>query len=85
MQQKQLKRPYLAPEITTVEFAVERGLQGSGPTVNPQIELNNLQMGKFQNNEYFMGSSMDDFSGYFVTPPGQSGSGEGSSYFPTVF
>lgn len=35
MQNKQLKRPYFPPEITAVEFRVERGLETSGGTQLP--------------------------------------------------
>jgi hypothetical protein len=38
MQKKQIKRPYLAPELTVVDFRVERGLQTSQVEVKPTTD-----------------------------------------------
>lgn len=56
MQKKQIKRLYLAPELTVVDFRVERGLGQSVPDTD--IQLNGLQLGPQNLNEtgeFYMG------------------------------
>jgi hypothetical protein len=74
MQNKQLKRPYFPPEITTVEFRVERGLETSDP-VQLQIEQQSEQLGLALTYQYFMNGQnvpLNDGRGFegFNTPTG---------------
>ena len=83
MQKEQQKRPYLAPEIISVEFSVEKGMVGSS-----DIEYNGNGVKAFedefgmmmfissQNNPgAYMGNQMGYFgSGSFAAPGGGSSS-----------
>lgn len=71
MQKEQQKRPYLAPEIISVEFSVERGMNAT--SVPQEAELGVMQIGYLNSainpNNLFMGGPMTDLSGggYFGT------------------
>lgn len=86
MQKKQIKRPYLAPELTVVDFKVERGLQTSVPV---EAELGAMQIGYLNStlnpNNLYMGGPMSDLSrgGYFGYGEysGPSGAPSGGGYF----
>lgn len=71
MQKEQQKRPYLAPEIISVEFSVEKGMNASVPQ---EAELGNMQIGMIDEYERYlrMGEGM--------TQLGVGGTGSGS-YF----
>lgn len=79
MQKEQQKRPYLAPEITTVEFWVERGMEGSEVEVTPAT-LGVMQIGVINGMNLYMGDAMQNGSGYFSSGSSYSG-GSGGGYF----
>lgn len=56
MKNIQIKKPYVAPELTVVDFKVERGLGTSAD--DKSIQLNELQLGPQNLNEtgeFYMG------------------------------
>lgn len=84
MQKKQIKRPYLAPEITAVDFKVERGLQTSQIEVKPTtdaLEAYYMSLGLTpeQIAQYYGSGMPQGNSGYFMS--GGNGSVDGGGYF----
>lgn len=80
MQKIQQKRPYLAPEITVVDFKVERGLESSAVQVKAtQDEMlqyySLLGLSQEQYNRFYGSTMPGGNSGYF------SGGGSEGSYF----
>lgn len=81
------KTPYLAPQLTVVEFQVERGYSESAyeisaGMVGKENDLHTLMVfgaSQGQADNYMGNSGMDYFSGsgYFTS----SGTGDGSGYF----
>ena len=93
MQKEQIKRPYFPPEITTVEFRVERGMQASpnqvelgvqGTLIEEMMYFSALQQG---HNGSRMGGQMSSgnyfgFGDFIPNPDGGDYSGpSGASYF----
>lgn len=88
MQKEQQKRPYLAPEIISVEFSVERGMNAT--SVPQEAELGVMQIGYLNDalnpNNLYMGGPMSDLStggyfGYGEYSPGHSPAPSGGGYF----
>ena len=69
MQNKQLKRPYFPPEITAVEFRVERGLTGSEVQVHDGNGVKAFEQDEFLmmfiSSQQNSGARMGDQMGYF--------------------
>jgi len=87
MQKIQQKRPYLAPEITVVDFKVEVGQAASVPV---EAELGVMQIGYLngERNPYnlYMGDGMNDLTNHGYFGYGEYGSGplgapSGGGYF----
>ena len=68
MKNIQIKKPYVAPELTVVDFRVERGMNASVPV---KAELDLMQIGYIQNegnqSNLYAGDPMSDLGtgGYF--------------------
>lgn len=90
MQKEQRKKPYIAPEIVSVDFSVERGLNASVPQ---EAQLGDMQIGMIDEMERYLrmgdgmtqlgvGTGSNSYFGY-----GEYGSGGGfgtgdGGYFP---
>ena len=92
MQKEQLKRPYFPPEITAVEFRVERGLTvsmetyyGNGIKAVEQDELLMMFISSQQNSGARMGEQMGYYgSGSFIAPGSSPAPAPGNGgYFGT--
>ena len=61
MKNIQIKKPYVAPELTVVDFRVERGMNASVPV---EAELDLMQIGYIQNegnqSNLYAGDPMSD-------------------------
>ena len=89
MQNIQLKKPYLAPEIVSVDFKVERGMQGSPSQVElgvkGQEDDQYMYFGALQRDH--QGSRMGDqmfsgnYFGEFTPGEGPSGAGYFGGYY----
>jgi hypothetical protein len=78
MQKKQIKRPYLAPELTVVDFRVERGMQQS---ISPEQEISNEELLRHAWDNYRMQNNYQQAMDQWGTGWTTSGSG-GSSPSP---
>jgi hypothetical protein len=84
MQKNQLKKPYLAPELTVVDFRVERGMEHS---VQSEVEIANdynnetlqrmINMGIIaeENKSFYLNNAPNNNAGYFME------NSDGSGYF----
>lgn len=95
MQKEQLKRPYLAPEIVSVAFKVEKGMDGSDsgrvqvkdPTENQGYSLlggmQRGQQGDRTGSQFGMGGYFggDMGYGYVESAGGYFGGGSEGGYF----
>jgi hypothetical protein len=89
MQNKQLKRPYFPPEITTVEFRVERGLQTSevqvsgydNQTINQLISLGIISQQDADAGFYGNGMPSGNVGYFSGTGNGQDRGGYFGAYF----
>ena len=73
MQKIQLKKPYLAPELTVVDFKVERGLQASiSPEQEIQLRIQSEMMGMGLVERYAQQNDGRGFEG-FQTATGNGG------------
>lgn len=62
------KKPYFAPTVQVVEFAVEQGLMGSTET-EPEVEIEGLYLGfvpiEGMGNDVYAGNQMTQSDSYF--------------------
>ena len=80
------KKPYLPPQLTVVEFQVERGYSESdievkNPTVDSDVAQNLLGISASDYSNYYSSGLPSGNSGYFSG----SGTGDGGGYFGTYF
>ena len=79
MKNIQIKKPYVAPELTVVDFRVERGLETSGEVEIPPQQQDLGALIIFMNqegnrNDLAMGDQMEDLgNSYFGTDGPETG------------
>ena len=87
MEKNNKKLPYLAPELTTVEFAVELGNNATSVEVNPNYDemaayLTALGLTEQQQQAYYNNNMPSGNSGYFS---GGGSGADGGGYFGGYF
>lgn len=60
MQKNQQKRPYTAPVVTMVDFAVERGFDVSYSYIDNSVELNEALLQGYTDGQLFQEMSMQN-------------------------
>lgn len=78
MQKNQQKRPYTAPVVTMVDFAVERGFDVSDP-ITTSVELNEALLQGYTDGQLFQEMSMQN--GWSTGWGGYSGQASNGGYF----
>ena len=73
MQKKQIKRPYLAPELTVVDFRVERGLTGSLTPEEIQLTIQSEMLGMGLMEQYAQQNNGRGFEGFQTATGGNGG------------